>query len=72
MNSERIIETSISVGNVKDQIISLLYSFGIIKDNEEVLELNFNTKCLKESEGVIPLTLKVAKEEEVKYIKLNG
>jgi len=51
----RDLETSISEGNVKDQIIAFLYAITKINDNEEVVSMTIG----KLTKGNYPLTLKL-------------
>lgn len=64
-NSERVIEVPISHDNVKSALMSFLYTFGYVKADEEITEL----------EGILVaerLKIKIKKDEEVTAKKHNG
>ena len=41
MNSERSIELTISRDNVVSQVAAFLAAIGVVKDNEEILDIKF-------------------------------
>lgn len=61
----RTIELALSKSSIEDQVAALLYAIGVVKDNEEVLGIDFGTF----SNGTVPLKIKIKKDQEVKLIK---
>lgn len=66
MTSER--QSTITLSQIKDQIAALMYAYGVVHDNEEILEIKINDL----SKEQIPLTLKLKVKQEVKVIQHNG
>lgn len=62
----REIELTLSRQNVVDQIAALLYATGIVHDNEHVLDIDFSV-----GENLVPMKIKLKREQEVTLIKLN-
>lgn len=65
MNSgnTRVIETTLSKSNVDAQIAALLYAVGLVKDNEDIVELDY-----KVGDTTVPMKIKIKEEREVKRI----
>lgn len=63
----REIETCVSISNIKDQVASLLYAAGLVHDNEEVIDVEFDFEG--RSEAVIPLKIKIKKQQTVELIE---
>lgn len=61
----REIETSISFANLKDQVAALLYATGMIHDNEDVLDIEFDWLGMVDS---IPIKIKLKKQQTVEVI----
>lgn len=74
MNSKntRDIKVNLNSKQIEDQIASLLYAYGLVKDNEEILEL----KIGPQGEGAMcdcrEISYKIRKNSEVKTITHNG
>jgi len=64
-NGIRTIETSISVDNIKDQVIAFLYAIGVVHDNEGVVDL----KMGEMNNNLVPLAIQIKREGEVKLIR---
>ena len=64
----REIETNISFSNIKDQVAAFLYATGMIHDNEDVIDIQFDWQFVNSSS--IPITLKLKKHQEVEIIKI--
>ena len=73
MNSERTIETAISLGTIKDLVASHLYAIGYANDNEEV-DLEFGSINILTSlkDAQVPITIKLKKKLEVNTIRVDG
>lgn len=68
----REIEMSMSLEQIKEALKNYLYVHGpTFKTNEAIENISFNTTMLKggKDSKIIPLTLKISEEEEVKILK---
>jgi hypothetical protein len=66
---------SITVSTIKDQIASLMYAFGVVNDNEDIIDIRFGYKRVMDTdEELIPIILKIRNRNttEVKIITHNG
>ena len=68
MNSKNIrdIEVNLNTKNVEDQVAALLYALGVVKDNEDVMELKLNP-----NKDCYNIKLKLRKNSEVNTINHN-
>lgn len=57
----REIELTLNRQNVVDQIAALLYSLNIVKDDEHVIDISYET---------VPMTIKIKKHQEI--VVING
>jgi hypothetical protein len=64
-NGIRTIETSISVDNIKDQVIAFLYAIGVVHDNEGVVDITMG----EVNNNLVPLAIQIKREGEVKLIR---
>lgn len=66
-------KVSVSLNNIRDHLAPLLYATGTVKDNEEVLSIELGkTEWDEGAEGwVVPITLEINKQMEVKTIKFD-
>lgn len=69
--SSRTVETSISVGHIRDLIIQSLVLNGFVADDEDVLEFKFgldnkSSKLNSYLDREIPVSYKVQKQKQVK------
>lgn len=71
MNSKstRDIEVSLNRKQIEDQVASLLYAYGVVKDNEEILNIKVD---LSGDKDACPVSFKIRKNSEVKTIQHNG
>jgi len=69
--TSRTIETAISTGMIRDQIIQFLYATGIVREDEDVKSLDFGKLVNLNKDSVIPLKINF-KGEEVQVQKLDG
>lgn len=72
-SDERRIDTYISLGNVKDQVAALLYATGVVKDNEDVLDIQFTNGLDKsglQTDGLIPISIKIRSPERMELTEL--
>lgn len=67
----REIELSMSMEHIKEAIKNYLYVHGpSFKQNEAIENISFDTKLLKSKDNkIIPMTLAISEEEEVKILK---
>ena len=63
----REIETSVSVANVKDQIIALLYAAGVVHDDEDVIDVEIIRDFRGETQ--VPIKIKIKKNQPVEVIE---
>ena len=63
----REIETSVSVSNVKDQIIALLYAAGMVHDDEDVIDVEITRDFRGEHQ--VPIKIKIKKHQPVEVIE---
>lgn len=61
----REIETVLSLANIKDQIAALLYASGLVHDNEDVLDIEFEDPMPLGMYETIPVKLKIKKHQQV-------
>lgn len=59
----REIDCYVSMSNVKDQIIALLYASGMIHDNEDVIDLQIRSDL--GGRDTVPLSIKIKKQQQV-------
>lgn len=62
----REIETCISIANIKDQVGALLYAAGIVYDNEDIIDIEFDFEG--RSNAVVPFKIKIKKHQEIETI----
>ena len=65
MNSEKSFEVKVSRGHIRDALLPMLYTTGAIPHNVEVLSLENDSE-------LIPIRLKLKKEQEVQITRYNG
>lgn len=71
MNSLRTVETSINIDQLKDHIGALLYTLGMVKDDETISKLEFGD-LRNLTKGEIPLKFTIKEDKEVELIKIHG
>lgn len=64
--SSQPIKSEISLGNVRDGLLPMLYTLNVIKPKDEVLEVDFDWHNIKDD--ICPITIYVKKEKT----KSNG
>jgi hypothetical protein len=66
----RSLEATISLSNIKDQISALLYAVGLVKDSEDIVELEFKRNDLYKE--LVPISFKIKKRTMEGVITHNG
>lgn len=70
---ERTLSICLRKEAVIDQLASLLYATGVVKDSENISNIEFE-KFVKDVDGNdgLPIKFTIKKEKEVRVIKHNG
>lgn len=68
LNSLRTIELSMSHGNMCDKIAELLYTLGYVRDNEQVVNIEFTNLNAE----LVQLKVEIKKESEVLFEHRHG
>jgi hypothetical protein len=67
LENTRSIETFVSLDNIKSQVAVMLQAFSLVKDSEDILDLEFKETVLSpDGKELVPIVMKLRKDVKQK------